>query len=270
MRRPWHVLTLILLALVPAGASAQAREALGAPRAPVAPSEAVLDAATHEAQGRALDAPRRAVPEALLGDFHLEVGVGTLFPVSVGASARLVHDTGFFVDVFGAGTPTAYADLAGEAAGAYSVNGGPRQLLVGLLDGAGMVRLSVGARPVAGTGFEVLGGYTVLLAMPSLPRTTVEAATGQSFSPAGDRIALSLVVHALHLELGYALVLFDHLVIRAAFGGTLAVGADFRVGVPDSMRPPGGPVQTIERDVSSSIPGRAFLPSVRLEAAARF
>lgn len=245
-----------------AEASAQARAELAAPRPPFMLRE--------EGSGSELDVPRAAAPSRVLSDFRIELAAGTLFPVSVGASARLVHDTGFFVDVLAGGTPNGYAGLAGEAAGAYAVDAGPRQLLVGLLDGAGLVRLSIGARPVAGVGFELSGGYTLLAALPTLPRATLEAATGQPFSPAGERIALTLVVHALHVELGYSLVLFDHLLLRAAIGGALALGADFRVGVPDAMRPPGGPVQAIEGDIASSIPGRAFVPTLRLEAGASF
>lgn len=96
---------------------------------------------------------------------------------------------------------------------------------------------------------------------PSLPRATLEAATGQSLSPAADRIGVMLTVHALHLELGYGLVLFDHVWIRATVGAAIAVGASFRVDVPASMRMPDGPVERVERDIASGIPGRAFTPT---------
>lgn len=268
----WHALALLTALTLPAAAEAQGRALATPHRAATAEIEADAAPSTEpaEAPGSALARPSRAAPLRLLPGWDIELAAGTLFPVSLGASVRLVHDTGFFVEAAGGGTPNAYASLVGEAAAAYSVDRGPRDLLVGILDGAGLFRLSIGARPIRGVGFELAAGYTLLASDRTLARTTLEAATGQSFRPAGNAIGVSLFVHAIHLELGYALVLFDHLLLRVALGAALAVGASFRIGVPDSMRPPGGPVTAVEDDVSSSIPGRVFVPTLRVELGARF
>lgn len=279
MFRLWHVLALIAVLLVVGGAptaEAQDGRRLGAPgrtETSIDPAEEARRAsdASEEASldGSSLGSPW-APSASLLGEFHLEITLGTVFPLAVGGGVRLEHQSGLFFDAWAGGAPTGYANLWGEAAGAYSVEAGPRGLLVGVLDGAAVMRLGVGMRPIADLGLELSVGYSLLYGAPTLSRTTLEAATGQSLRPAGSQIGVMLAVHALHFELGYGLVLFDHLLVRATLGGALAVGADFRVGVPAEMRTPGGPVEDVERGIASSIPGRVFVPTARLEVGARF
>lgn len=278
--RAWHGLArTTLLALLMAGWGVQplaAQEldgsALASPRGALdVVLEGVLEEVSEDAvpDGSALASPH--APRSLLGDFHLDLTVGTVFPVAVGGGLRLTHaPSGLFLDAWGGGTPSSYASLAGEGAGAYGVGAGPRGLLEGVLDGAGVLRLAVGVQPIADLGLELSVGYSLLVGAPSLARTTLEAATGQSFRPAGANVDVMLAVHALHVELGYTLVLFDHLLLRATVGSALAVGADFRVEVPADMRTPGGPVERVEQNIASSIPGRVFLPTLRVEAGARF
>ncbi len=270
--------SIIALSLtwVAATCSAQARTALSSPsvahdahvtRPESAPTEA-RDAVTREGRGRALSSPW--TPRSLLGEFDLEITAGTVCPLALGIGVRVGHQSGVFLDVWAGGVPSAYSSLAGEAAAAYGVGAGPRGLLEGVLDGAGLVRIGVGVRPIRDLGLELALGYSLLHGAPTLPRATLEAATGQSLRPAPDRIGVMLTVHAIHLELGYGLVLFDHLLLRATVGAALAVGADFRVGVPDSMRMPDGPIEEAERDIAGGIGGRVFMPTARLEAGVHF
>jgi hypothetical protein len=42
------------------------------------------------------------------------------------------------------------------------------------------------------------------------------------------------------------------------------------VGVPAEMRRPGGPVEQVEENIASSIPGRVFVPTARIEAGVHF
>lgn len=226
---------------------------------------------TEEDPSSALGSPFEQERKHLLGDFTLELTAGTVFPLALGFGARAGHaPSGVFLDVWAGGVPEGYAGIAGEGAAAYGVREGPRGLLQGILTGAGLVRISVGIQPIRDLGLELSLGYSALVSAPTLSRSTIEAATGQSLRPAGDRIGVMLTVHALHLELGYGLVLFDHLLIRATVGAALAVGADFRVNVPAEMRRPGGPVEDVEASIAGGIPGRVFVPTARIEAGVHF
>lgn len=272
MRSLWHGLALIAAVLaISLSAAAQDGRRLDAPRreriaSPARERDVDLEVTS---DGSSLASPW-APSGSLLGDFHLEITLGTVFPLAVGGGVRLEHRSGLFFDAWAGAAPSGYAALWGDAAGAYGVETGPRGLLVGVLDGAAVMRLGVGVRPVADLGLELSVGYSLLYGAPTLSRATLEAATGQSLRPAGSQIGVMLAVHALHFELGYGLVLFEHLLLRATVGGALAVGADFRVGVPAEMRTPGGPVEDVERGIASSIPGRVFVPTARLEVGARF
>jgi hypothetical protein len=265
------VVAFSLMLLTAAPCDAQARRELGTPRAPRAErTVAVPDVESASSEGRALGSPFAPTSSGLLGEFDLEITAGTVFPLALGLGLRVGHQSGVFFDVWAGGVPSAYATLAGEAASAYGVSDGPRGLLEGVLDGAGLLRLGIGVRPIRDLGIELTFGYSMLHGAPTLPRATLEAATGQSLRPAADRIGVMLTVHALHLELGYGLVLFDHLLIRATVGAAIAVGASFRVDVPESMRMPDGPVEQAEHDIASGIPGRVFMPTARLEAGVHF
>jgi len=262
---------LLVELLIAAPCAAQARVELGAPRSARSEREVnVVHAAEHPSEGRALASPVAPRSTRMLGEFDLEITAGTVFPLALGLGVRVGHQSGVFFDVWAGGVPSAYASLAGDAASAYGVSNGPRGLLEGVLDGAGLLRLSVGIRPLRDLGLELSFGYSMLHGAPTLSRATLEAATGQSLRPAADRIGVMLTVHALHLELGYGLVLFEHLLVRATVGAAIAVGASFHVDVPASMRSPDGPVEQVEENISSGIPGRVFMPTARLEAGVHF
>jgi hypothetical protein len=222
-----------------------------------APAEAQL--------AHALASPRPPGPR-----FTLDVHAGTAFPLAVGLGVRLETPERLLLDAWAGGVPDGYADIAADVATSYGVSREAGALLAATATGAAVVRFGVGVRPIENAGLELLAGYTLFYASPSLPRGLVEAATGQSFAPAGDHVDLDLAVHAIHVEVDYALVLFDHVVVRLGIGMTFAVGASARLGVPDAMRMATPIIGQIEHDLSSAIPGRAILPELRVLAGGRF
>lgn len=215
-------------------------------------------------------AARLAAPRAPREGFALDVHVGTAFPLAIGGGLRLRTPGRVLVDAWAGAVPEGYAAIAGDVAGAYGAEAGATALLREVATGAAVVRLGLGIQPIPNAGLELLAGYTLFYAAPTLSRATVEAATGQSFAPAGDSIGFELAVHAIHVEIGYALELFEHVVVRAGVGVTFAAGASAHLDVPDAMRRRAPIIGQIESDLASSIPGRAIVPELRLLAGGRF
>ena len=237
----------------------------------VAPLGAVVSlvfffSATAEAQL----AHRLAEPRVPREGFTLDLHVGTAFPLAVGAGLRLRTPGRFLVDVWAGGVPDGYAGIASDIASSYGAGSEATTLLRAVSTGAALVRLGIGVQPIENAGLELCAGYTLFYAAPTLTRQTVEEATGQSFAPAGDTIGFELAVHAVHVEVGYALELFDHLVLRAGIGLSVAVGASAHLDVPEAMRAVTPIVGRIESDIASTIPGRAIVPELRLLAGGRF
>lgn len=237
----------------------------------VAPLGAVVSlvflfSATAEAQL----AHRLAAPRAPAERFTLDLHVGTALPLAVGAGLRLRTPQRILIDAWAGGVPDGYASIASDIAADFGAGPEATALLRAVATGAAVVRLGIGVQPIENAGLELLAGYTLLYAAPTLTRATMEAATGQSFAPAGDTIGFELAVHAVHIEIGYALELFDHIVLRAGVGLTMAVGASAHLDVPDAMRARTPIIGQIESDLASTIPGRAIVPELRLLAGARF
>lgn len=225
-----------------------------------------LCSATAEAQL----AHRLAEPRLPREGYSLDLHIGTALPLAVGAGLRLRTPGRILVDAWAGGVPDGYASIASDLASEYGVGPDVTALLRAVATGATVVRFGVGIQPIADAGLELLAGYTLFYAAPTLSRQTVEAATGQSFAPAGDSISFELAVHAVHIEVGYALELFDHIVLRAGLGLTVAVGASAHLDVPDAMRARAPVIGEIERDLANTIPGRAIVPELRLLAGGRF
>lgn len=211
-----------------------------------------------------------AEPRARPERFHLEVNAGTSIPLAVGMGLRLETPERVLLDFWAGGVPDGYANVAADLARSYGASAAVGSLLTAATTGAAVVRFGVGVRPIENAGLELLAGYTLFYTSPSIPRATMEAATGQSFAPAGDTIRLEIAVHALHVMIDYAFVLFDHLVLRAGVGLSVAVGASAHLGVPDAMRMASPIVGQMEHDLASTIPGRAIIPELRLLAGGRF
>jgi hypothetical protein len=211
-----------------------------------------------------------ASPIAVPSDpFVLDVTLATSFPMALGVDVRVETPGRFLLHGFIGGNP--YGSVLGDLVRSYGGGAAGGALVSALSANATVLRLGVGFRPAPDAGLELLAGYTLLYSAPTLDVATLESTIGQSFAYSGlTSIRLETAIHAMYVELGWRFVIADHFVLRLGVGGTFALGASARLGVPDAMRTPGGPVETAEGDVSRAITSYGFVPEARIAAGYRF
>jgi hypothetical protein len=201
--------------------------------------------------------------------FLVDVTLATQLPTALGVDVRVETPGRFLLDAFIGGNP--YGSMLGDLVQAYGGGVAGRELVSAISSGATVLRLAAGIRPAPDAGLELLAGYTLLYNAPTLNVATLEATTGQSFAYSGlTTVRLETAIHALNVELGWRFVIADHFVFRIGVGGTFALAASARLGVPDSMRSPGGPVETAEGDITHAITSYGFIPEARAALGYRF
>lgn len=173
--------------------------------------------------------------------FHLDLGGGTEFPLYAGGliTAELPHR---FLLQLGAGVmPRAYAeaiDSVLSASGAYDAV--VSQVIRSSLGNSLVVRASLGGRPFAAHGFEILGGYTLVTMGGSATTSDIINAvlleSGSTFQvPAGlgGEVPVSATLHNFHASIGWRWLLADdRLVIRASLSYIQTLGSQISVKVP--------------------------------------
>lgn len=224
-----------------------------------------------------------APPKAKPRDYHFDLGVGTEAPISVGGilTAELPHR---FLLQLGVGVmPSAYVDAIDgflTSVGAYDAV--VSQVVRGSLGNSAVVRASVGGRPFADHGFEILGGYTLITAGGSVATAGILDAvllqSGASFQvPAGFAadIPLSTTLHNFHASIGWRWLLADdRLVIRASLSYIQTVGSRIDVKIPASATEV-VPYQALINEQVNAYLGPYFskyakAPTLGLSAAVRF
>jgi hypothetical protein len=213
--------------------------------------------------------PAASTPTAQGDSFLLDITLATSFPSSLGADIRVETPGRFLLHAFIGANP--YGNVLGDLVQAYGGGEAGRALVSAVSSGATVFRIGAGIRPAPDAGLEILAGYTLLYSAPTLNVSTLEATTGQSFAYSGiTEVRLETAIHALEVELGWRFVIVDHLVFRIGVGGTFALAASARLGVPDAMRMPGGPVETAEGDIAHAITSYGFIPEARAAVGYRF
>lgn len=216
-------------------------------------------------------------------DYHVDLGIGTEAPISVGGvlTAELPHR---FLLQLGVGVlPFAYADAIDgflTSVGAYDAV--VSQVVKGSLGNSAVVRASIGGRPFAGHGFEILGGYTLITGGGSVVTSDAVAAilaeTGASYQiPQGlsAEIPLSATLHNFHASIGWRWLLADdRLVIRASLSYIQTLASRVDAKVPQSL-PELQPYQGLINEQVNSYIGPylskyAKAPTLGLSAAVRF
>ncbi len=256
---PWRVTSSWL-----ASARSSTLLALLALAALASPAAAQRRAHTSE-RGAALASPVAPTTEPFLVD----VTLATSFPLALGAEVRVETPGRFLIQAFLGANP--YGAVLGDLVQSYGGGEAGRALVSAISSGATVFRLGVGFRPAPDAGLELLAGYTLLYSAPTLSVPTLEATTGQSFAYSGlNEVRLETMIHAFQAELGWRFVIADHLVFRIGVGGTFALASSARLGVPDAMRTPGGPVEVVEGDIAHAITSYGFVPEARAAIGYRF
>lgn len=216
-------------------------------------------------------------------EFHLDLGVGTEFPISVGGvlTAELPHR---FLLQLGAGVmPRAYADTIDgflTSVGAYDAV--ISQAVRASLSDAFVLRASLGGRPFSAHGFEILAGYTLIKGGGSLSTAgaldAILAETGyplQAPESLPADIPIGATLHNIHASIGWRwLVADDRLVLRASLSYFQTVASQVTVDIPDTATEVVPFEAEINEQVSSYL-GPFFskyakAPTLGLSAAFRF
>lgn len=165
-----------------------------------------------------LASPRAPSPSPV----RLELLGGATVPVDVGFRARLVLlDRVVFGLSLGVGT---YGDVARSIAEIAGVSDAGAQIAHDLTSGLLAGELSIGVRPVEGSGLELSLGYAVLQRSFALSSMTLAGAFG--LQTAAADVETAYLLHAIHGEIGWTIVLLDHFVLRPAIGWLHVLAAD--------------------------------------------
>lgn len=193
----------------------------------------------------------------------------TAIPTLIGGQVRIETPGRFLLDVAVGGNP--YADGLGGLVQSYGGSASAHALVSAIGGSAGVMRLQVGMRPAPGAGLEILAGYTLMYSSPTITRGTLESVTGQSFAFDGfDGAQLQVAIHAMSAELGWAIVIADHLVLRLGIGGTFTLASTAHLAVPDAMRASTSVIATTEQQIAESITRYGFVPEARIAVGYRF
>jgi hypothetical protein len=171
-------------------------------------------------------APAASIPDAPSGApslVRVQLLAGATVPIDLELSARVVFFDRLFVGgSLGFGV---YGSLFAAVARPFSAPAG--QLVSPVANGAFVASVSAGVRPFGGSGFELVAGYTMLHASSSFAPATVSAALGNQLSlpPGVPDLLLDTTLHALHVELGWTILIAEHLLIRPALGWTQVLAA---------------------------------------------
>lgn len=174
---------------------------------PLAPTSA-------QAQHQRGGSPLRPLPlPEVPGDVRFELLGGSMAPIDAGFTGRLVFFDRVYLSLsLGVGT---YGDAARALAAELGASAEGAQLAHDLASGLFSMRAEIGVRPVPGEGLELSVGYALLSHDLRLSADTVSAATGVSTE---GLVATSLLLHAIHAEIGWTFRYLDHFLFRPAVG----------------------------------------------------
>lgn len=173
-------------------------------------------------------APAQALPE-------LELAAGANFPVSLGLEAQIELPLRMLARVHVGWMPPAHVSVINAVATGFDwYDDATADLVSAAIDGALVLRLSGGWRPVDTWGLEVSAGYTLITGGGSVTSAeALEIATGQSVSTrANADIPLEATLQGVHVDAGWRWRLGKMLSIRVALGyfQTLAASTALTVG----------------------------------------
>jgi hypothetical protein len=214
---------------------------------------------------------------------HLDLGVGTEAPISVGGIATLEVPHGILFQVGAGVMPQAYAqaiDSLLTSVGAYDAV--VSSVVRGSISNSFVLRTSIGLRPFENHGFEIMGGYTLLTGGGSVATADVlnailteSGSAVQAPAGLGGDIPLSATLHNVHASLGWRWLLAnDHLVIRASLSYLQTVASRIDVKIPASasvLVPYQGQINdTVNAYLGPYFAKYAKAPTLGLSAAVRF
>lgn len=194
-------------------------------------------------------------PAAQAADgYSFDAGLGTVVPLYVGGQfvAELPHR--ILLSAEAGWMPGPYVDAVNATAQAFGAyNDVTADVVRSAISNSLVLRPSIGWRPFADHGFEVMAGYTLVMLGGSLSAIeAIEAATGQAVSAQGSSdIAIASVMHAFHVTAGWSWALAEHWSLRASLGYLQVVASSTSMEVASSRVANRQGVAALERELDS-------------------
>lgn len=214
---------------------------------------------------------------------HLDVGVGTEAPISVGGIVTLEVPHRILFQVGAGVLPKAYAEAIDgllTSVGAYDAV--VSSVVRSSISDSFVLRTSIGLRPFQNHGFEIMGGYTLLTGGGAVATgdvlnaiLTESGSALQAPAGLGGDIPISATLHNVHASLGWRWLLAnDHLVIRASLSYLQTVASRIDVKIPATatvLVPYQGQINDqVNAYVGPYFAKYAKAPTLGLSAAVRF
>ncbi len=204
----------------------------------------------------------------------------TDFPFCVGARPWLEFPRGIRASLTLAALPPAYVsviDAMAVAVGAYDQS--TADFVEAGVSPSFVLRAHVGWRPMRSVGFYFSSGYSLALLKGKTTISELLAATGDPLPPdfptsGNNGFDLNWSLHFVDLEIGWHVVVLEHLSLRFAIGVAVSVGAKARVTpafanatVPKRAHELAAEAETLLNDAYA--PG-AVIPSVTIALGYQF
>ncbi|MBX7191899.1 MAG: hypothetical protein K1X94_07565 [Sandaracinaceae bacterium] len=245
------------LSLVWAPSAALADEgdarALGSPFGPDAATDD-----THEVArtcGEEPDAP----------EFALDVMADATLPIAVGGRIALEVPGHFVVYVNVGLVPVAFVDGVndiGTGWGFWTEN--DAQIARTMVGDATWLEAGLGIRPAGTPGIEITAGYTLLWThrLTTLDGFSPGTAALVGTSTGGDALGIDVSVNAIHAELAWQTLLFDHVSFRAAIGWVHAFSHDVTIVTDSHDELVTTAIGELSRVLEDELGRRAFGPTL--------
>jgi hypothetical protein len=162
--------------------------------------------------------------------WHLDVGVGSHYPLEVAARATVEGPYRLLATASAGLMPSPYlASVDAILVGASVYSESTATLIEAALDNALVVRVMLGWRPFEDAGLYFLGGYSIAALGGGVTGAELIAGVTGRALPEGAgsniQIAASSIVQQVNLEIGWRFQLWEQLYLQASIGGFLTVAA---------------------------------------------
>lgn len=215
------------------------------------------------AQASALGAPQAAARGPT--PITVEVLGGTTAPIDVGATVRLVLFER--LSLGGSIGGTVYGRPVGDVVGGFTTPAAG-SLVSSLIDGGLVLRAVAALRPFGADGLELAFAYVFFDHGASATGAQLSGVFGTQVPV--DAIGAHLTVHALSGELGWTILLFDHVIVRPAIGWTQAFAASASLSASGADANVQQGLDAASTTIAGAVARWAMTPTASLSVGYRF
>lgn len=190
-----------------------------------------------------------AAETARAGDLHLDAGIGTDFPVSVGAYSSFEGPFRLRARVGVGWLPGPYLDTINALSVSFGwYDDATAALIEAALKNSVIVHPEIGWRPFKKAGFHFEGGYQLAALGGSLSTVElIEAVTGSDIETDEEEAKIEVLAkasdHMLTFNLGYQIVIAKRIVIDTGLAGAFSAAATADLSMAEVEEQGGGRFQ---------------------------